>query len=365
MSVRIQEGQSERIWANVVDDSGNPLTGLSNVYIYIQRKSDKYWFDFDDNTFKNSAWTSVYYVMSENDATNNPGGYYYDFDTSAITNLVNDDTYYIVITCSSASNSPLYGEIKVGDFVDNIDSQISNLPTLSEIEGSSVLAKEATLSLVESKTSNLPSDPASESNVDENEVKIDNVESLLTNVNYGLAALKTLIDVVQADLDNPDQYKADVSNLALESTLNAIKGAGWSIETLKNIYDAIDVLENISTTDVENAVWDADTSSHNNAGTFGEKNQKSVPSENIDDYKADLTSISDAIARLLGLSHENVYHHTRVYSGNNLTSCKIDIYDSKANAESHDGVTGIVAKYTATFTYSGDNLSTMTVVRDS
>lgn len=65
------------------------------------------------------------------------------------------------------------------------------------------------------------------------------VTDRLDNATYGLNALKTLIDAVQTDLDNPDQFKADVSALALEATLTAIKGGGWSIETLKAIYDAI------------------------------------------------------------------------------------------------------------------------------
>lgn len=44
----------------------------------------------------------------------------------------------------------------------------------------------------------------------------------LEHATYGLSALKILINALQADLDNPDQYKADVSALALEATLTAI-----------------------------------------------------------------------------------------------------------------------------------------------
>jgi predicted DNA-binding ArsR family transcriptional regulator len=50
----------------------------------------------------------------------------------------------------------------------------------------------------------------------------------------------TELTAIQADLDNPDQYKADISALALEATLTAIKGSGWTDETLKAIKDAID-----------------------------------------------------------------------------------------------------------------------------
>jgi len=62
--------------------------------------------------------------------------------------------------------------------------------------------------------------------------------------------IKALIATVQADLDSPNQYKADVSTLALEATLTAIKGVGWSTETLKVIKDAIDALTDASASDI-------------------------------------------------------------------------------------------------------------------
>jgi hypothetical protein len=73
----------------------------------------------------------------------------------------------------------------------------------------------------------------------------------------------------------------------------------------------------------------------------------------------------DYIDRLLGLSYENMYMHTRIYTGGQLTSAKIDLYNNKANADIHDGSTGIVAKYTQTFIYIGTELSTFKMVRDS
>ncbi len=56
------------------------------------------------------------------------------------------------------------------------------------------------------------------------------------------ANLDYSISAIQADLDNPDQYQADVSGLALEATLTAIKGAGWTDETLKALKDAMDAI---------------------------------------------------------------------------------------------------------------------------
>jgi len=52
-----------------------------------------------------------------------------------------------------------------------------------------------------------------------------------------------LLATIQTDLDNPDQYKANVAALALEATLTAIKGAAWTNETLKLIKELVDELE--------------------------------------------------------------------------------------------------------------------------
>jgi len=58
-----------------------------------------------------------------------------------------------------------------------------------------------------------------------------------------LETLSDQLDVVQTDLDNPAQYKADVSGLALEATLTAIKGAGWTTETLVTLKAYVDEIE--------------------------------------------------------------------------------------------------------------------------
>jgi hypothetical protein len=143
------------------------------------------------------------------------------------------------------------------------------------------------------------------------------------------------------------------------------------------------VSEPPSATIVADAVWDEAKSGHVAAGSFGEEVQSHALSSEIlalndptaaeiraemDSNSTQLAKIDNLIldmARLLGLSYENAYQHTRSYSGGKLMSVKLDIYDSKANAQAHDGFTGIVAKYTQTFTYSGDELASMQIVRDS
>jgi len=64
-----------------------------------------------------------------------------------------------------------------------------------------------------------------------------------TAIGLASANVDTQLGAMQADLDNPDQYKADVSTLALEATLTAMKGAGWTTETLKALADAIDAID--------------------------------------------------------------------------------------------------------------------------
>jgi len=62
------------------------------------------------------------------------------------------------------------------------------------------------------------------------------------------------ITTVQADLDNPNQYKADVSALALEATLTAIKGAGWTDEDLVAIKAAVDSVKTWTAANISSSV---------------------------------------------------------------------------------------------------------------
>lgn len=56
--------------------------------------------------------------------------------------------------------------------------------------------------------------------------------------------------------------------VALEATLTAMKGAGWSTETLKAIKDAVDAIT-LTAAAIADAVWDELQSGHVTAGTFG------------------------------------------------------------------------------------------------
>lgn len=70
------------------------------------------------------------------------------------------------------------------------------------------------------------------------------------------------------------------------------------------------------------------------------------------------------MVRGIGLMHENsVLDNTTYNTDNRLTSGRMRIYDSRANALAA-GATGLVATYTITATYSGLSLTNYTVVKE-
>jgi len=64
----------------------------------------------------------------------------------------------------------------------------------------------------------------------------------MSTIDTNIDTVDTVADGIQTTLDTPANFMADVSALALEATLSAIKGAGWSDETLKALKDAIDAI---------------------------------------------------------------------------------------------------------------------------
>jgi len=167
------------------------------------------------------------------------------------------------------------------------------------------------------------------------------------------------IDNIENNVINVDQYKADISNLALESTVQAVKSqtdklqfdtnnnvksnaqnlelsyldAAISSRASQSSVDAIptnplldndsrldnldakissrsshspaDVWNYSSRTltnsvsiddsdkdDIVDRVWDEPIADHVTDGTFGAKNQNKVPSEDVDDYKTDVSNLA-------------------------------------------------------------------------
>lgn len=131
MSVRIQTGDIEPILLYVAGRDGKPLLGATDIYVTIRRVSDGYYLDWDDYTFKNAGWVELNRLSPEIDATNSPGMYEVigGLNTASITNPSPDDTLSVLPKQTPGVNAllPPPGEIKVGQWVDNVDSPSSDI----------------------------------------------------------------------------------------------------------------------------------------------------------------------------------------------------------------------------------------------
>lgn len=116
-TTRIQNGKTERIEAFFVNSSNAGITGATPSLL-IRRKSDGYF--WNGTAFQ---FTTTTVNMNEVDASGDAGKYYYSFNTAGL----NDDDYFITASLGSAINSPQFGELKVGGYVNYIDAAISNI----------------------------------------------------------------------------------------------------------------------------------------------------------------------------------------------------------------------------------------------
>lgn len=391
----------------VVDSVGDPVTGL------VDGNFTKYLY----NPSESEVWSSQGGSISEL----GNGGYRISFTPNAIGtwNVIvvhsSYGTFANSYRCTSSLQDLADIESKIDTVDGNVDSIVGKLPSnniadqtlvdtdLSNIETDTqdIQSKigsppsdlytdlkseiddnegkidtiDSVVDEIKSKTDNLPGDPASETNVDANETKIDSLQSDLTAVKSKTDTLTFSGTEVQARINDKGVLN-DPSASEIDTELGSTHGTGsWEGDTAATVADA---------------VWDEDLVDHDSAGTFGEKNQNLVPSENTDDYKADvsllatesnatsnkeemiagietnesmLVIIESTIARLLGLSDENVYYELR-WIDNQNTSTTIEIYDSAANAETHDGSTGLVASYTMTAVYADGLPETITVIKE-
>lgn len=138
-SVRIKTGDLEPIGVLVVDRSvpPAPMVGLTNIMLRIRRASDDKFLDWSDNTFKDGASVAQLTLqLTEVNSTYAAGWYHLDspakghdggFDTSSIVNPVDDDAYVFTAIQDgppqTAGNMPQTGEVKVGQWVDEITTE--------------------------------------------------------------------------------------------------------------------------------------------------------------------------------------------------------------------------------------------------
>ena len=122
---RIQTGEWETIKVVATDSSGAGVTGATITLSIYDEKNDLWW---TGSTFT-AAYASV--SMTETDSTNLPGLYSYRFRPS------HSNTSFVVYATTGTAgvaNKPWFGEIKSGDWADNLDSSVNGL--ISRIETS-------------------------------------------------------------------------------------------------------------------------------------------------------------------------------------------------------------------------------------
>lgn len=88
----------------MVNKSGG-VTGLTAVVAIRDGDTANSWLDFNDNTFKTSAWTTRQAALAEVSAGNAPGVYRLELDISAITNLPAATDYLVAEYDISGSES--------------------------------------------------------------------------------------------------------------------------------------------------------------------------------------------------------------------------------------------------------------------
>ena len=216
-SQRIVPGGKAPIGYHALDSDSDAVTGFGTLGCEIRRTSDNFVFDWDDDTFKNSGWTTAQVPLTEVGST----GYYrldetnHDegFDTSAITNAIvgGEDTYIVRL-------------------FDSVDSDtIANIPAVGEIvtdvEKTDVAAILVDTAAIDAR---LPSDPADESLQ----------QAAHTATQADVAAVKGVVDAVLVDTDAMDtRLPSDPADESLQQAAHTTTQA--DIAAAKAVVDAI------------------------------------------------------------------------------------------------------------------------------
>lgn len=283
-----------------------------------------------------------------------PGHYYYEFTTGEIDTL----GFVFVYIIKSGTTREFTKEVEIVEnisLINTIDTVVDAIKTITDnlpnsgalididtginnieaklptnyIMGSSVQSdKDDEIDDIKAKTDNLPTDPADQSQV---ESAISTTESNIRGVDSDtLKTISDQLDVVQTDLDAPNQYKADVSALATEvnatsnknEIITEIDANETKLDTIDTIVDAI-----------------------------------KLKTDNLPD------NTNTLLLRIVGLLKENaVFEFT--FTNSNNTAGKMYLYNSKANAETHDKSTGLLAEYTISCTYDSNKPQEMIVVKE-
>ncbi len=134
--------------------------------------------------------------------------------------------------------------------------------------------------------------PVNVKSVSDDTTAADNMEFAFDGTGYGftgctMPTVTNLTNKTGFEIAGTKTKLDDLNDLAQSDILSdATPFAGANIDA------TISSRSSHSADDVADKVWDEAIADHTTVGTFGAKNQKVVPSESVDDYKADVSSLA-------------------------------------------------------------------------
>jgi len=169
----------------------------------------------------------------------------------------------------------------------------------------------------------------------------------------------------------PNEYDTVIATLALEATLTAMKGTGFagttdSLEAIRNRGDAEWVTASgFATLNPPSQVladYKATGFNTTTPPTVGEiRTEMEGAGTKLSEVLTDTgTTLDDKMDTILGMSQENLFIDNTVFTGANMTGARIRIYSV---AGSVGTASDVIATYTVTVTYAGDNMTDYKVVK--
>jgi hypothetical protein len=191
----------------------------------------------------------------EVDATNMPGVYRLDLSDAICATGVNS---VVVMLKGAANMAPVLLEIQLTDF--DLNSTSNAVGAAASVTAGVTLADDA---ITAAKFDESTAYPLKSADTDATAVARTGADS---------DTLETLSDEIAA-------VKAETALILADTGTDGVvlKAAGLAADAVAEIADA---------------VWDEAISGHTTGTTFGGKNQKVVPSETINDYKADVSGLA-------------------------------------------------------------------------
>ena len=354
---RFKTGATIPVMVKFEDQNGNGIPGATGVLTLQRVSDDQYW---NGSAFQVTPFDLA---MTEISEANSLGRWDFSFDSS---NGLDIDDYIIEVrdTSGNAKNEFDIDRALVGDYLDTVEDKIDvvdanvdailidtnemqgKLPT-NNIMGSSVKTdKDDEIDAIKAKTDALPVDPASETNIDANEAKIDIID---TNVDAIVAKLPSSTISDFEETTDPVEILAsggtagkNAAELVDDNWREPLADHSGESGSMAEALDDADATADPSA--VADAVWDESLADHLTTGSTGE-----------------------ALNKTLGLMFENSVMEPLTFqddgNGNKImVTGEQRVYNSKANAETDDGVTGLDAKYSITQAHVGDKLTKYTQV---